>query len=115
MASIFESTGQIGRASFTKTNTGDVTAIAAKGDCIIKVLAMVLTVSAAAQVLIEEGTGGTALSGDFYLAANGSIVLPYNPAGYFVTTTKNTLLNVQLTGTAVLQGWVLYQYQESHS
>lgn len=58
-------------------------------------------------VRFESGAGGTALTGQMVLAANGGFVLPYNPNGWFETAV-NTLLNLELAGATTVDGALTY-------
>lgn len=58
-------------------------------------------------VRFESGAGGTALTGQMILGANGGFVLPYNPNGWFETGV-NTLLNLELAGATTVDGALTY-------
>jgi hypothetical protein len=58
-------------------------------------------------VRFESGAGGTALTGQMILAANGGFVLPFSPIGWFETA-ANTLLNLELAGATTVDGNLMY-------
>jgi len=87
--------------------SGDNTLVAAVAGAKIRVLAYVLVASAAVTVRFEDGAGGTALSGQMQLAANGGAVAPFSPVGWFETT-ANTLLNLELSGAISVDGHLIY-------
>lgn len=58
-------------------------------------------------IRFESGAGGTALSGQIILAANGGFVLPYNPEGWFETA-DGALLNLELAGATTVDGGLNY-------
>ena len=88
--------------------SGDNTLLAAQGaGNKIRVLSLFLVASAAVTVRFESGAGGTALTGQMSLAANGGFVLPFNPAGWFETA-ANTLLNLELSGATSVDGSFQY-------
>src|SRR5206468_87954 len=49
----------------------------------IRVVSLFLVNTAAQTLTFKSGAGGTALTGAMALAANGVLVLPYCPQGYF--------------------------------
>lgn len=87
--------------------SGDNTLLAAVASKKIRVVSLYLVASAAVTVRFESGAGGTALSGQMNLAANGGFVLPYNPVGWFETA-SNTLLNLELSGAISVDGGFTY-------
>lgn len=89
----------------TATDTAVVAAITGKG---IRVHAVALLAGGANNVLFKSAT--TALCGTFALAANGGFVLPYNEAGWFVTTAGEAL-NLT-TSAAVATGCTVIYSQE---
>lgn len=88
-------------------SSGDNTILAAVASKKIRVLSLYLVASAAVTVRFESGAGGTALSGQLQLTANGGFVLPYNPLGWFETA-SNTLLNLELSGATSVDGGFVY-------
>lgn len=85
----------------------DNTVVAAVVGKKIRVLAYVLVVTGAATARWESGAGGTALSGQMSLAANGGVSAPFNPAGWFETA-AGSLLNLELSANGA-DGHVVYQ------
>jgi hypothetical protein len=55
----------------------------------------------------QSGAGGTDLTGLYYLAANGGMVLPYNKLGWFETAVS-ALLNLNLSGAIPVGGCITY-------
>jgi hypothetical protein len=87
--------------------SGDNTIVAAVNPKKIRVLSLFLVASAAVTARFESGAGGTALTGQMQLAANGGFVLPFNPLGWFETA-SNTLLNLELSGAISVDGGLNY-------
>jgi hypothetical protein len=87
--------------------SGDNTIVAAVNPKKIRVLSLFLVASAAVTARFESGAGGTALTGQMQLAANGGFVLPFNPLGWFETA-SNTLLNLELSGATSVDGGLNY-------
>ena len=88
--------------------SGDNTIQAAVAGKKLRVLAMNLLVAGAVTVRIEDGAGGTAMTGQYQFGAQGEgIVLPFNPVGWFETT-ANTLLNMELSAAISVDGSFVY-------
>lgn len=87
--------------------SGDNTLVAAVAGKKIRVLALFLVAAGAVVARLEGGAGGTALTGQMTLAANGTLVLPFNPLGWFETA-ASTLLNLELGGAVSADGSLLY-------
>jgi hypothetical protein len=87
--------------------SGDNTIVSAVADKKIRVLAVSLSASAAVNAKFQSGAGGTDLTGLYYLAANGGMVLPYNKLGWFETGV-NALLNLNLSGAIPVGGCITY-------
>ena len=101
-------------AKFVHTNVvidhatiGDNTIVAAESGARIRVTSVCLVAAAAVTVRFESGTGGTALTGQMQLAANGGFVLPHNPDGWFETA-EGELLNLELSGATSVDGVLNY-------
>jgi hypothetical protein len=89
------------------SGSGNNTVVAAVPDYKIRVLALSLSASAAVNAKFQSGAGGTDLTGLYYLAANGGMVLPYNKLGWFETGV-NALLNLNLSGAIPVGGCITY-------
>lgn len=94
-------------AAIDVASSGDNTLVAAVVGKKVRVLACVLVASAAVTVRFESGAGGTALTGQMVLAANGGFTLPFNPVGWFETG-SNTLLNLELSAATSVDGCLTY-------
>lgn len=88
-------------------SSGDNTVLAAVASKKIRVLSAFLVAAAAVTVRFESGAGGTALTGQMNVGANGGFVLPHNPVGWFETA-SNTLLNLELGGAVSVDGCLVY-------
>ena len=89
-------------------SSGDNTIVAAVPGAKIRVLAVFLMAADAVTVRFESGAGGTALTGQMNVAANGGFVLPYNPAGW-CETGVGALLNIELGGAVSVDGCLVYK------
>ncbi len=87
--------------------SGDNTILAAVSSKKIRVLACFMVAAGAVNARFESGAGGTALTGQMNLAANGGFVLPFNPVGWFETA-ATTLLNLELSGAVSVDGSLVY-------
>lgn len=95
-------------ASVDVATLGDNTLVAAVTGKRIRVVALFLVASGGANTLrFESGAGGTALSGQFNLAANGQLVLPFNTAGWLQTAAA-ALLNLELSAATSVDGALAY-------
>lgn len=81
----------------------DNTLVAANANARIRVHSLFIVATAALTATFKDGTGGTAITGAMPLAANGGVVLPYNPEGWFITS-KNTLLSLNLSTSSAFGG-----------
>jgi hypothetical protein len=88
-------------------SSGDNTLVAAVVGKKIRVLSLFLVAAGAVNVRLESGAGGTALTGQMNLAANGGFVLPPNVLGW-CETASNTLLNLELSGAVSVDGALTY-------
>jgi hypothetical protein len=87
---------------------GDNTLVAAVASKKVRVVSLYLCASGGANTIrFESGASGTAKSGQMSIAANGTLVLPYNPLGWFETGT-NTLLNLELSAATSVDGGLTY-------
>lgn len=94
-------------AAIDVTTSGNNTIVSAVSTKKIRVLAYVLVASAAVTVRFEDGAGGTALTGQMQLAANGGVSSGFCPVGFFETS-ATTLLNLELSGATSVDGHVVY-------
>lgn len=94
-------------AAISGATSGDNTLVAADATKKIRVFALYLVAASAVTVRFESAAGGTALSGVMSVGANGGIVLPFNPAGWFETA-ANQLLNMELGGAIQVSGGLTY-------
>lgn len=87
--------------------TGNTTQIAAVTSKKIRVLAASFIANGAVNIKFQTGTGGTDLTGLYYLVANAGAVLPFNPAGWFETG-SGVLLNANLSAAIAIGGTITY-------
>jgi hypothetical protein len=73
----------------------------------LRVLALFLVAAAGVVGRFESNAGGTALTGQMNFGANGGIVLPYNPAGWFETGAGESL-SLELGGAVSVDGALCY-------
>lgn len=103
------------RAVISAASSGDNTLIAAAGAGIKnKVLGLIIVASGDVDLRLEDGAGGTALTGVISLAADGNgFILPMTFPGYhWIQTSDNTLLNLELSAAVQVSGCIVY-YQEA--
>lgn len=99
---------EVQRAAIAATTAGDNTLVAAVAGKQIRVLSLVLVASGGANtVRLESAAGGTALTGAMDLAADGQLLLPYNPAGWCDTVAAE-LLNLELSAGTAVAGLLTY-------
>ena len=98
----------IKRAKIDAASSGDNTLVAAVTGKKIRVLAAFFTMTGTAVTIrFEAGAGGTALTGQMGPTAGQTIVLPFNPVGWFETSDA-TLLNMELSGSQSVDGALVY-------
>lgn len=95
------------RAAIDSASSGDNQIVGGIASTKIRVLACFLVAAGAVTVRFESGAGGSPLSGQMNLAANGGFVLPFNPAGWFETN-AGELLNLELSGAVSADGSLTY-------
>ena len=96
------------RAANDAASSGDNTLVAAVSGKKIRVLALFATMTGTAVTIrFEDGAGGTALTGQMGPTAGQTIVLPFNPVGWFETSAA-TLLNMELGGAQSVDGALVY-------
>lgn len=93
-------------------SSGDNTLVAAVTGKHIRVHSLFLVAAGAVTVRFESGASGTALTGQMTMAANGVLVLPFNPAGWFETAASQ-LLNLELGGAVSVDGVLNYSTVDS--
>lgn len=86
--------------------TGDNTVVAAVTGKPIRIIAMVIVVSADTAITMKDGTG-TALTGAMSLLANGAVVLDPATMPWFVTSAGNGFV-INQSGTAQISGRIYY-------
>ena len=94
-------------AVISGATSGDNTVLAATTNRVIRVHSLFLIAASAVAVRFESAAGGTALTGVMSIGANGGIVLPHNPAGWFETV-HSQLLNMELGGAVQVSGGLMY-------
>jgi hypothetical protein len=87
---------------------GDNTLVAAVAGRQIRVLGFALVATGGANtVRFESGAGGTALTGQMDLGADGQLVPGFSPTGWFQTA-AGALLNLELSAATAVAGWLVY-------
>ena len=94
-------------AAIDVASSGDNTLVAAVSGKKICVIGVVAVAAGAVVARFEDGAGGTALSGQMTLAANGGFVLPQGHDCWFKTS-DNTLLNLELDSAVSVDGVLNY-------
>ena len=96
------------RAAIDGATSGNNTLVAAVTGKKLRVLALFVTMTGTAVTIrFEDGAGGTALTGQMGPTAGQTIVLPFNPVGWFETSDA-TLLNMELSGGQSVDGSLVY-------
>jgi len=72
----------------------------------IKVVALCIVAAGAVTARLESGAGGTALTGQMALPANGILVWP---EGSWVMTAVGQNLNLELSGAVSCDGCLVYE------
>jgi hypothetical protein len=96
-----------GFALISTSSSGASSLVSAVTSKKIRVLALSLVASAAVNVKFQSHVTPTDLTGLYYLAANGGIVLPYNPLGWFQTIAGEQL-DINLSGSIAVGGSLTY-------
>lgn len=97
-------------AAIAVSASGASTIVAAVTAKQIVVMALNLIASAAVNVKAQSHTTPTDLTGLWYLAANGGIVLPFNSGGWFATKSGEAL-DLNLSGAVPCGGSITYTTQ----
>jgi hypothetical protein len=87
--------------------SGDNTLVAAVANRKIRVLSLMMIAAGSVNARFESGAGVTALSGQMQLTAQSGFTLPFNPAGWFETT-SGALLNLELSAAISVDGMLTY-------
>jgi hypothetical protein len=99
---------EVKRAIIDVAVGADNTIVAAVTARKIRVVSLFVVASGGANTLrFESGAGGAALTGQMSLPANGVLVLPDNPAGWFETAAA-ALLNLELSAATSVDGALTY-------
>lgn len=88
-------------------SSGNNTLLAAVTGYKIRVHSLVLVAAAAVTVDIQDGAGGTSLTGVMSLITGVPLVVPFEREGLFQTSAA-TLLNVSLGGNVQVSGFLIY-------
>lgn len=83
------------------------TVVAAVASAKIRVTQLVLVNTAAQTLNFKSGAGGTALQGAMSLPATGTLVLPFNPNGWFETA-AGAALELSQSGATQVSGTLGY-------
>ena len=94
-------------AALALSASGNTTVVAAVTSKKIRVLAAVFMAAGTVNLKFQTGTGGTDLTGLFYMVANTGASLPFNPAGWFETG-SGVLLNANLSAAVAIGGCLTY-------
>lgn len=86
---------------------GNNTLVAAVAGKKLRVLAFFLVASGAVTARLQSGAGGTALTGQMVMAANGVLSVPFNPEGW-CETAAGALLNLELSAAVSVDGALTY-------
>lgn len=95
------------RAVIDDATGGDNEIVALVAGKSIRVLSCFLVAAAAVVARFESSAGGTALTGQMNLGANGGIVLNHNPTGWFQTGAGEAL-SLELGGAVSVDGALTY-------
>lgn len=90
-------------------SAGESTLVAAVTSKKIRVVSMFIVNghTSTQTVRFKSGTGGTAITGQMIFGANGGVVLPNNPSGWFETA-AGALLSMELAGGTTVDGALSY-------
>lgn len=94
-------------AALALSSSGNTTVIAAVTSKKIRVLALSMIANGTVNIKFQTGTGGTDLTGLYYLLANTGAVLPFNPVGWFESA-SGVLLNANLSAAIAIGGSITY-------
>lgn len=94
-------------ASISGNTSGDNTLVSAVSGKKIRVLSITVISAGDVDFRIEDGAGGSALSGVMTLTANSGFSASFSPVGHFETS-SNTLLNMELSDAIQVSGFLTY-------
>lgn len=101
-------TTEVKRAIIDAATSGNNTLVAAVTGKRIRVLSAFLTMTGTAVTIrFESAADGTALTGQMTPSQGQTILLPYNPHGWFETAASQ-LLNLELGGAQSVDGALTY-------
>jgi hypothetical protein len=94
-------------AAIAVSASGNNTLVAAVTSKKIRVLAYNFIANGSVNAKFQSGASGTDLTGLKYCVANGGLVAPFNPLGWFETA-AGVLLNLNLSGAVPVGGELVY-------
>jgi len=97
MADTFTVTAAFANINANATNSSIVNATSGAKWRIVSLVA----VAGSAGTAFTLGSAGNAVSPNFTLGGNGSLVLPYNQAGWFTATNSNQNMSITTAGAAI--------------
>ena len=100
-------TKDIKYAKISSASSGDNTIVAAVSNKRIVVLMVILMAAATVNAKFQDGASGTDVTGLMPLIANVGFSSGYSPVGHFQTSI-GTLLNLNLSGSQQVSGWIVY-------
>lgn len=99
-------------AAIAAATSGDNTLVAAVASKKIRVLSLAIVTASAVNLYFTSAAAGTVIFGGstnkMNFAANGGIVLPFNPAGWFENSAVNQALVMNLSGAVSVSGGLQY-------
>lgn len=94
-------------AKISAAGSGDNTLVAAVTSKKIRVLSYTFICAGTVNVKFQSGAAGTDLTGSKPFVANGGMVCPFNPLGWFESA-SGVLLNLNLSGAVAVGGELVY-------
>jgi len=94
-------------AAVSASTSGNNTLVSAVASKKILVLGIVMIADGDVNATLEDGAGGTALSGALPLTSNSGFSAAFSEVGWCKTST-NTLLNLALDGAVQVSGFLTY-------
>lgn len=101
--------GVLSEVQFAKIDqAATATLVAAAGAGVkVRVVSLFLINTAAQTLTFKSAAAGTPLTGAMALPANGPLILPFNPQGWFETA-ANALLELAQSGATQVSGTIQY-------